>query len=386
MPIARGQLAFTREEFLRRVRLTKAAMADRRVDTLFVTDHANLIWLTGYTAESAYVEQSLVISHDLEEPILCVRKMDFPSAVHQSFMDRERIMAFPESLIANADANGYDHMIAHLRDLGILKGTCGIEHGGLSALAAAYLERRLAPLTVVDATHLVTWLRLRKSDEEIALMRRAGVVADEAILAAARTIRVGSRESDAVAAAYSVMVKGGTQIAGSNFCTTPLTGAAHIQWSDHVYAPGSQVNIELGGAIERYCTGVMRTVHVGPPPDRLARIHDAEVAGLTAALEAAKTGNTCSDVASAFHAKLNAHGFEKESRCGYAIGINWTETTASLKVGDMTVLEPNMTFHLMLGNWVDEDFGYVISETFRVTDAGGDSMSSLPRQIFVADV
>lgn len=36
----------------------------------------------------------------------------------------------------------------------------------------------------------------------------------------------------------------------------------------------------------------------------------------------------------------------------------------------MTELKPNMTFHLMLGNWIDEDFGYVISETFRVMESG----------------
>ncbi|MGY3424332.1 Xaa-Pro aminopeptidase [Bradyrhizobium sp. F1.13.4] len=84
----------------------------------------------------------------------------------------------------------------------------------------------------------------------------------------------------------------------------------------------------------------------------------------------------------AFNATLRKHGFEKESRCGYAVGIDWTEPTASLKEGDMTVLQPNMTFHLMLGNWIDEDVGYVISETFRVTDTGGESFTKLPRELF----
>ena len=75
-------------------------------------------------------------------------------------------------------------------------------------------------------------------------------------------------------------------------------------------------------------------------------------------------------------------GFKKESRCGYAIGIDWLEPTASLKDGDMTELKPNMTFHLMLGNWIDEDFGYVISETIRVSDSGVEVLTSAPRKLF----
>jgi Xaa-Pro aminopeptidase len=48
----------------------------------------------------------------------------------------------------------------------------------------------------------------------------------------------------------------------------------------------------------------------------------------------------------------------------------------------MTVLKPNMTFDLMLGNWSDEDFGYVISETIRVTETSGEPSTSVPRKIF----
>ncbi len=41
-----------------------------------------------------------------------------------------------------------------------------------------------------------------------------------------------------------------------------------------------------------------------------------------------------------------------------------------------------MTFHLMLGNWLEEDFGYVISETFRVTTSGGEALGRAPRLLF----
>ncbi|ESZ72364.1 hypothetical protein X727_05590 [Mesorhizobium sp. L103C119B0] len=56
---------------------------------------------------------------------------------------------------------------------------------------------------------------------------------------------------------------------------------------------------------------------------------------------------------------------------------------ASLKEGDLTVLEPNMTFHVHLGNWaIDEEFGYVISECVRVTESGVEVLTSAPREVF----
>ncbi len=126
----------------------------------------------------------------------------------------------------------------------------------------------------------------------------------------------------------------------------------------------------------------MRTMIIGEPSDRLKRMHEAEVAGLEAALAAARPGNTCHDVANAFYTELKKFRFEKDSRCGYPIGIDWLEPSASLQLGDQTLLERNMTFHLMLGNWVDEDFGYVISESFRVTGSTAEVLTTTPRSLF----
>lgn len=386
--VERAKGAFTRKEYARRVKLTKEAMANEDIDTLFIVEHGNLVWLTGFTAESAYVEQSLVIDAFSEEPMLCVRQQDFAAAVHLSFMDRARIHGFAESLIANPDANGYDRMAELMRDAGLLRGRIGVEMGILSHNTVAQLKKSLSGADLVDATGLVTWLRLPKSDEEITVMQQASDISDAAMQAAIDRIEAGARESSAVKAALGELCIGidgapATQLEGINFCSTPLTGTSHIQWRDTTYQDGSQINIELGGVRHRYASGLMRTVHVGTPPDQLVKLHAAEVEGLAAALAAAKVGNTCADVANAFQDTIRRYGFEKLSRCGYAMGINWTEESASLKSDDHTVLEPGMTFHLMLGNWIDEDFGMVLSETFVVRETGGEALGKLPRELFV---
>ncbi len=45
------------------------------------------------------------------------------------------------------------------------------------------------------------------------------------------------------------------------------------------------------------------------------------------------------------------------------------------------MLKPNMTFHLHLGNWIDEEFGLSSASCIRVT-TGVEVLTTAPRKIF----
>ena len=106
--------------------------------------------------------------------------------------------------------------------------------------------------------------------------------------------------------------------------------------------------------------------------------------GLEAALAKVKPGNLCEDVEAAWRETVAKYGIEKESRIGYSTGLNyppdWGEHTASLRPGDMTVLQPNMVFHCIPGVYYP-DFGISISQCFRVTETGCERMSSFPFEL-----
>ncbi|WOH75645.1 Xaa-Pro peptidase family protein [Bradyrhizobium sp. NDS-1] len=387
MAMPKSSQAFPRSEYLGRLTEVKLEMKRREIDALVVTTPANITYLSGYTSKSGYVPQGLLVFLEDEEPTFITRRMDGPAAIHQMFIDRSRVIGYSEALIANPDRDGYDAIIDFLLDKGLGSRGIGLEAKFLPSLTIEKFRHRAAKSRIVDCTNAVTWIRGLKSDLEIAMMREAAAISDAGMLKAKEVIRPGLREADAAAEIIATLVRGangkpGTDIASFFMCSTPRTSTCHIRWTEDIFRQGSQINLEFSGVRHGYTSPLMRTMSIGRPADHLRRLHDAEVVGLEAALAAAKTGGTCSDIAVAFNATLKKHGFEKESRCGYAVGIDWTEPTASLKEGDMTVLQPNMTFHLMLGNWIDEDVGYVISETFRVTDAGGEPFTKLPRELF----
>ncbi|MDK1378273.1 MULTISPECIES: Xaa-Pro peptidase family protein [unclassified Sinorhizobium] len=389
MPIVKGPQVFPRAEFLSRLAAVKSEMERLEIDTLIVGNQTDINYLTGYTAKSAYVPQALVVSLKEEEPTFVLRRQDAPAAVHLTFMDRSKVIAYPETLIGNPDKDGFDAVIDFVNELDDApRRGIGLQLGYLSIQSAEKFKSRLPNARIVDCTYSIAWIRMIKSDLEIAMMRDAAAIADAGILKASEVIRPGVREADVIAEIVAQLARGangkaGTDLAPLYLCSSPRTGTCHIRWSEDVIRDGSQINLEIAGIRHGYVSAIMRTFSVGAPSDRLRRLHDAEVLGLEAAVASARPGATCSDVANAFYRTIEKSGFQKDSRCGYDIGIDWSEPCcASLQDGDMTVLKPNMTFHLMLGNWVDEDFGYIISETIRVTDSGCEVLTKSPRQLF----
>lgn len=389
MTLSKGPQAFPRAEYLRRLAAVKSEMARLEIETLVVSHPANLAYLTGFIVRHS-APQGLVVSTDKEEPTLIVKRQDAPAAIHQSFLERSNVIAYPESLGWSPDMDGYDAMIDFLHEAGHASRSLGLELNYVPALTAEKFENRLPKARIVDSRKAVGWVRLIKSDLEISLMREAAAIADAAIVRATEVIRPGVREADVIAEIVAALARGAKGKPGTGFpppspvflCSSPRTGTSHIPWSEDVIRDGSQINLEVAGVRHGYVAAVMRTFSVGAPTDRLSRINEAEIAGLEAALDTVRPGARCSDVAGAFYRTIKKLGFKKESRCGYSIGLDWFEGTANLCEGDTTELKPNMTFHLMLGNWMEEDFGYAISETFPVTQSGVEVLTDTPRKLF----
>ncbi len=150
-------------------------------------------------------------------------------------------------------------------------------------------------------------------------------------------------------------------------------------------AEGEVFYIELGGCRHRYHAPLSRCLYLGKPTDRMTYVAEVIAEGLQAVLDAVRPGLACEELAEVWKKVIARHGIEKESRIGYPVGIGypptWGELTCSLRAGDRTVLEPNMTFHCIPAIWM-ESYGLVISESFVVTEDGARTFADFPRQLF----
>lgn len=380
--------AFETAEYRRRVANVAKAMQAKGIDTLVVLSEPHICYLTGYEGDSDYVPQAAILRAGDQDPILIFREMDIHCAYPTVYLDEGRIEWYPERYIGTSERSPWEVIGARVIDVA-QKGSIGIEAGASSFSHSDYenLTRTLGGRKVLDGTSVIPTVTIQKSVAELDYMRKAAKIVDKAVLAGADKIDVGVRECDVAATIMYHLAEGTPDCGGGaawpvTMPVTPWSQAPHLKWTDRKYETGRQTNFEVGAFVHRYCCPLSRTVHLGPPPERLKYVHEAVLGGFLAGFEATKAGATCGDVYRAFSNAFKSKGVRKESRIGYSIGINWGDLCFSIQEGDNTVLGPDYTFHLIIGIWERED-SYIFSEALHVGDKGATSFTSLPRELIV---
>jgi len=385
---------FSVTEYQDRLRQVQSAMEAQGLEVLLLADPANMNYLTGYDGWSFYTPQVVVVALDETEPFWIGRGMDANGARHTCYLSRNHILGYPDRLVQVADDHPMRFVADFLKERGWQKRTVGVEKDAyyFSARWQEELTRALPDARFRDGSLLVNWVRSVKSEAEIVYMQQAGKIAERVMQTALDSIAPGVRECDAVAEVFRAQMRGCEEFGGDYPAIVPMmptgekTSAPHLTWTDEPYRSEQAVNLELAGCRHRYHSPLARTAYIGKnPPLNLQDLAAKVVEGLNVTLEAIQPGMTCEGVERVWRDHIARFGLEKESRIGYSLGVNyppdWGEHTMSLRPGDRTVLRPNMTFHMILGMWLD-DYGYECSESFRVTDAGCETFADFPRQLF----
>ncbi|MER9751357.1 Xaa-Pro peptidase family protein [Mesorhizobium sp. M0140] len=387
-------LYFERTEFDTRVASVKAEMSRRGLDFLLVSEPPNLNYLTGYDAYSFYTPQMGIVALDRDEPIFVTRGMDTTSAKITTYLSDNSIRGFPDNYVNSSELSPYDYVADVVKEIGGEKATIGVEMGGYyySARAHADLVKALPQASFADADLLINWIRLVKSPAELVFMREAGLIGDAVLKRVAATAEPGVRECDLAAAAYHQEISGTPELGGSYNSSVVHLGvgeralAPHSSWTDKPLSNSTVINIEVHGTRRRYQINVSRTICLGKPSAGYERLADVAVEALNAGLDSVRPGRACSEVYGAFHKALARHGFEKDQRIGYPIGIGYppsvAERTASLRKEEKTVLQPGMCFHMMTGLWLG-DQAVTITQPFAVTEAGYEPLTFTPRTLVV---
>ena len=389
-------LNFTREEYADRLARTRAAMAERGIDTLIVSDPSNMAWLTGYDGWSFYVHQAVIVPPD-GEPLWFGRGQDAQGARRTAWIGEDRILGYPDTYVQSAERHPMEVLAAAVIDFGWSLGTVGVEMDNywFSAAALATLRKHLPNAGFADATALVNWQRAVKSPRELDYMRIAGRIVSAMHRRIVEVIEPGMRKCDLVAEIYDVGTRGVDGFGGDYPAIVPLlpsgsdAAAPHLTWDDKPMKTGEGTFFEIAGCYRRYHCPLSRTVFLGKPTQTFLDAEKAVLEGMEAGLEAARAGNTCEDIANAFFAVLARQGIVKDNRTGYPIGLSyppdWGERTMSLRPGDRTELRPGMTFHFMTGLWM-EDWGMEITESILIRETGpAECLASYPRRLFVKD-
>lgn len=392
----KGNAPFSPTEYDRRIALTRTAMSEAGLDALFVTDPSNQAWLTGYDGWSFYVHQGVLLRME-GEPMWWGRFMDSMGALRTCWMSSDNIFGYADSYVQSTVRHPMQELAGRLKDMGLGSARIGVEMENYyySAKAHEVFATEMPDATFADATALVNWQRLIKSQEEIAFIRKAARISERVIETAIDRAAAGVRKNDVVADIMHAGITGVDDIWGDYPAIVPLTPsgldatAAHLTWNGDPMREGEATFFELSGCYRRYHAPLCRTVFLGKPPKEMRDAEAAQIEGIEAALDAARAGNRTRDIAQALVDVLQKHGIYREGRCGYPIGLSyppdWGERTASIRIEDETILQPGMTFHFMPALWMDT-WGLETTETILITETGpAEALCNIERKLFVKD-
>ncbi|MEM8644733.1 MAG: ectoine hydrolase DoeA [Pseudomonadota bacterium] len=386
-------LHFERSEYDMRIARTRKAMEEAGIELMIASDPSNMAWLTGYDGWSFYTHQAVLLAMD-GEPVWWGRGMDARGAERTVFMEKANIVGYEDIYVQNPERHPMLTLADLVKERGWAGLSMGVEMDNYYFSAAAYecLKESLPGSHIQDATGLINWQRAVKSEREILFMRRAARIVEAMHAEILERVEPGLPKNELVAEIYATSVRGADGHWGDYSAFVPMlpsgmdATAPHLTWDDRPFKSGECTFFEIGGAYRRYQCPQSRTVFLGQPPQKYLDAEKAVLEAVEAGLEQAKPGNLCEDIANAFNATLNKHGFEKDSRAGYAIGLSyppdWGERTMSFRRGDKSELKPGMTFHFMPALWLD-DGGLEITEPILITETGVECLCTTPRQLYV---
>ena len=387
-------MSFSKNEYKYRLKKVQLSMQKKGIELLISQDTANINYLTGYDAWSFYYAQCVIVHINSDEPICFIRAQDAGGAFIKTYLKKENIVIYDEKYIHTWPSHPYDALVNLLKKNKWDKLQIGVEMDAHYFTAYCYekLRQGLPNAKIKDSERLVNWVRVVKSNTEIDFMKKAAVISENAMKTAMDIINPGVRQCDAVAEIQKTLFKGTNDFGGEYASIATLlptgkgTSASHLTASDEKFVKGEATVVELSGTYKRYHAPMARTVNLGKPEQKKIDAMNATNEALEAGIEASKPGNTANDVAEKFWAILDKYKIKKESRTGYSIGIgyppDWGEHTLNISKGDMTILKPNVCYH-MIAVMQFGDWGVEASESIRITEGGNELLCNFSRDLHV---
>ncbi len=311
---------FSDSEMAERTSRAAQAVNQANLDALLIFKQESMYWLSGYDTFGYAMFQCLILTADGQRTLL-TRMPDRGTARYTSNLDDIRIWADTEGV------NPAQNLLAVLEDLGLQGKHLGIELDsyGLTAANWRMLEAALnGHNTWSDASTLIQELRRTKSPAELAYIRQAATLADDAWDAAVNRAAAGVSEAEILADMQDVMLRAGGDYAGNELIIGSGPAALMVRYTSgrRTLATQDQLTLEWCGVQRRYHAAMMRTLLVGEATDEQRAMHTACQQALEACEAAIKPGATLGEVFDVHAAVLDDAGFGRHrmNACGYGMG------------------------------------------------------------------
>ena len=344
----------------------EAALAERGLDRMLVTDLTNVRYLTGFTGTNGAA---------ICGPGVRVFLTDF------RYTER-----------AAAEVSEWEIVTVTGDWLGgiaeRLEGKVGFEDDHVSVRTFSKLEEKLGDgVEAVAAGGAVEDLRRGKDDAELAAIAEATKLADAALKQTVEAGFVGKTER-AVADYFEAKVRGfgGTLSFDTIVAAGPNGAQPHAEPGPRTIGRGELIVFDMGAKLDGYCSDGTRTYATGDPGEEGRAVYETVLAAQLAALDAIRPGETGEDVDKVARKVIDdaGHGEHFGHGLGHGVGLDIHEgPRLSLRSDD--VLATNEVVTVEPGIYLAGNLGVRIEDIVVVTGDGILNLSSLPKELTQVD-
>ena len=345
-----------------------AALKGRGLDAMLVTSDPGEFYAVGFRGEGA-----ALITPDKTWYYTDSR-----------YIEAARQLISGAEVILWTAGNGFREQIAALvKAHGVVK--LGFEEEFMS-VSSHTAWTKAVEAQFVPASELLTTLRQVKHAGELAAMREAQRVTDEALLEILNFIKPGLTESEVAARLTYIMARKGAE--RNSFDPIVACGAngskPHAVPGPAVIQSGQFVTMDFGCVVHGYCSDMTRTVAVGQPTEEMELVYNTVLCAQLAGIAAAHAGVTGKEVheagakviADAGYGEYFGHGF------GHSLGIEIHENPGfhlrndkPIPAGALLSAEP--------GIYLPGKFGVRIEDVIMLTEGGCIDITHSPKQLII---
>ena len=271
-----------------------------------------------------------------------------------------------------------------LEGLGLEGKKVGVEPGQMRLLEYNYLIGGVNA-DYVDGSGLVARLRACKDEAEIADMREAVRIAQEALEATLPMVRAGVTEKEIASELVIQLFRNGsdTSLPFSPIVAAGPNGAnPHAKPGERKLEDGDLLIIDWGARYNGYSSDLTRTFAIGEPDEESRRIYELVLQANRAGRAAGKKNVPCADVDRAARQVIEAGGYGElfRHRTGHGIGMECHEEPY-MHGENEHLLEVGMAYTVEPGIYIAGKNGVRIEDDVIVTVSGAESLSTMPREL-----
>ncbi len=373
-----GYPHFSDAELGRRRSVTRALMRDQGIEALLLYGAPGLDNEVSYLTNVLVSREALLLFPASGEPLLLVQYYNHVPTARR--MARQCAVRWGGADLAATAADA-------ARALGLASARLGYA-GPLTARHFLALQRALPQATLSDVSAALRQLRLVKSAEELAFLRKGATLTDRAAYALEQAARPGMTEHELIALIEGAYVGQGGQTGIHYLATTPMAHPSACvpaqRPSGRRLAVGDALIFEISAQYHGYPGQLLRpfTIAADPTP-AYQRMYDLAVEvfdAIAARLRAGASSDDALDAAERIHAAGYTiyddllHGLGG----GYLPPILRTRQTSATPPAPFTFVE-NMTV-VIQPNIItpDEQSGVQVGELVRVTRTGIERLHAYP--------